>query len=311
MWYEAQPPTITGTGQLRDEALQVERLGDRGDVLGRDDRALDHQDVEAGLDGDVDVVGHPLRRQRARDRDALRLDLLDPLGDQLGLDRLPVDLLEAPGGLGGRHRRDALQLGVGLLVAGLDALEVEDRQAADLADDPRRAGVDHAVHRRRQERQLERVPVELPREIDVLGIARPPARHDRDLVQPVRPPPLLAPPDLDLHSAPPATSARTALRTKKPRPGAAAGPGSVTSCWMSIGAHENDRGILASGSAARLLPACIARRDPRRQSSATTSTRRISDSTSDGSNTPAPKRWVLAAPQATARASAASGGWWP
>jgi hypothetical protein len=35
-----------GHVDLADELLEVERLGDRGDVLGRDDRALDDQDVE-------------------------------------------------------------------------------------------------------------------------------------------------------------------------------------------------------------------------------------------------------------------------
>ena len=36
----------------------------RGDVLGRDHGALDDEDVEAGLERDLVVVGHPLRGQR-------------------------------------------------------------------------------------------------------------------------------------------------------------------------------------------------------------------------------------------------------
>ncbi len=112
-------------GQLGDEPLQVERLGHRGDVLGGDDGALDDQDVEARLERDVHVVGHALRRERPGGDHALVLDLLDPVGDQLGLDRLAVDLLETARGLLRGHRRDALQLGVRLLVAGLDALQVE------------------------------------------------------------------------------------------------------------------------------------------------------------------------------------------
>ena len=50
---------------LGDELLQVQRL-DRGrDVLGRDHRALDDEDVEPGLERDLVVLAHPLRRQRA------------------------------------------------------------------------------------------------------------------------------------------------------------------------------------------------------------------------------------------------------
>jgi hypothetical protein len=62
-------------------------------VLGRDHRALDNEDVEAGLDRHLVVLGDALRGQRAgRDRARL-LDLLDALGDELGLDRLLVDPL--------------------------------------------------------------------------------------------------------------------------------------------------------------------------------------------------------------------------
>ena len=92
--------------QLADELLEVERRPGlvARDVLGGDDRALDHEDVETRLERDLVVLAHLLGRQRGGRDDAVRLDLLDPLGDQLGLDRLAVDVLHLA-------RRDVLREG--------------------------------------------------------------------------------------------------------------------------------------------------------------------------------------------------------
>ena len=49
--------------------------------------------------------------------------------------------------------------------------------------------------------QLEAEGVDLPRDVDVLGIAGAPARHDGDVVEPVRPAAGLAHADLDLSHA--------------------------------------------------------------------------------------------------------------
>ena len=73
----------------------------------------------------------------------------------------------------------------------------EPAQLAELDRDLRR---DDAVHRRGQQRQLEQVRAEPPADVHVLRVARPPGRHDRDVVEPVRLPRLLASPDLDLHA---------------------------------------------------------------------------------------------------------------
>ena len=48
---------------LLDELLQVQRLRLGRDVLCRDHGALDDQDVEAGLERDLVVLGNPLRGQ--------------------------------------------------------------------------------------------------------------------------------------------------------------------------------------------------------------------------------------------------------
>ena len=190
-----------GQRHLADELLEVQRRARlvAGDVLGRDDRALDDEDVQARLERGLVVRAHPLRGQRSGDDDALLLDLRDPLGDELGDDRRVVDLLHlARGGLGGQQR-DALEHGLGVLVAREDALEVEHGEAAELADDARRPRRDDAVHRRGQQRQLEAVVAELPRDVHVVGIACAPGRHDRDVVEAVCAAGFFPASDLNLH----------------------------------------------------------------------------------------------------------------
>ena len=137
-----------GRCQLADELLEVQRrpaLVAR-DVLGGDDGALDDEDVEPGLERDLVVRADLLRRQRGGGDDAVGLDLLDPARDQLGLDRLAVDVLHLAGRDVAREGGDPLELLVGVLVAAEDALEVEDGEAAELADD---AGARRARRRRR------------------------------------------------------------------------------------------------------------------------------------------------------------------
>ena len=145
-----------------------------GDVLGRDHRPLDHEDVEPGLESGLVVLGHLLGGEGAAGDGAGGLDLLDPLGDQLGLDRLRVDLLHDPRGDLLRGRGDLVELLVGVLVAGPDALEVEDAEAAEVADQAGGPGADDAVHRRGEQRELEAVGTEGPGDVDVVGVAGPP-----------------------------------------------------------------------------------------------------------------------------------------
>ena len=101
--HQVQPGVVGGAAaddhrrrrELADELLEVQRRAGlvARDVLGRDDRALDHEDVEPRLERDLVVLADLLRGQRRGRDDAVLLDLLDPLGDQLGLDRLAVDVL--------------------------------------------------------------------------------------------------------------------------------------------------------------------------------------------------------------------------
>ncbi len=190
----------TGHVEVGDELLEVERLGLRRDVLRGDHRALDDEDVEPGLERGLVVLGDLLRGEGPAGHRAGRLDLLDPLGDQLGLDRLRVDLLHDPRGdlLGGR--RDLVELLVGVLIPGPDALEVEDAEPAEVADQAGGRRADDAVHRGRHQRQLEAIWTQGPGDVDVVGIARPPRGDDRDVIEAVCPAALLAAADLYFHS---------------------------------------------------------------------------------------------------------------
>ena len=67
-----------GEVEPRDEPLEVERLDLGADVLGRDHRALDHEDVESGLQDERGEPLDALRRQRRARDDAAFLDLADP-----------------------------------------------------------------------------------------------------------------------------------------------------------------------------------------------------------------------------------------
>jgi hypothetical protein len=49
-----------------DELLEVQRLGRHGDVLGRHDRALDDEDVQARLERELVVLRDALGRQGRR-----------------------------------------------------------------------------------------------------------------------------------------------------------------------------------------------------------------------------------------------------
>ena len=120
--------------QLVDEPLEVERFGATGHVLGADRRPADDEQVAAGVDDGLPVLLRPLRAERAGDRDARLPDLAQPLRDELGLDVLGVDLLHPRGRLDRFEADDLLEQRLRVLVAGPQPLEVEDRQAAELAE---------------------------------------------------------------------------------------------------------------------------------------------------------------------------------
>ena len=150
-----------------------------------------------GLDRDLVVLAHFLRGQRAAGDGAARLDLGDPLADQLGLDRLGVDLLHDPRRLVLGRGGDRLEPLLGVLEAGPDALQVEDAETTELAGEHGGVGTDHPVHRRGDQRQVEAVGAEGPADVNVVRVAGAARRNDRDVVESVSAPPFLSSADFD------------------------------------------------------------------------------------------------------------------
>jgi len=132
--------------EVADELLQVQRLAAAADVLGGDDGALDDEDVDAGVEDVLVQRLRPLRGEAGGGGDAGVFDLLDALTDQLRLDGLGVELLHPLRGGGVVQRGDFFEDGLGVLVPRPQPLEVEDAEAAELADLDGGAGRDDAVH---------------------------------------------------------------------------------------------------------------------------------------------------------------------
>ena len=145
----------------------------------------DHEHVDARVDHGLGELLGALRRQRSGHRDAGLADLAQPLGDQFALHRLGVDLLHPTGGLDPPQLGHLVKQRCRVVVPRPDALEVEHAEPAELAERDRGLRRHHRVHRRGQDRQFEAVGVDLPGDADLLGVARAPRGHDRDVVEAV------------------------------------------------------------------------------------------------------------------------------
>ena len=102
----------------------------------------------------------------------------------------------AAAGSSARGRDHPGQRPVGVGVPGPQPLGVEHGQAAELPDPDGARGRHHGVGRMGDQRDLERVGVELPGGGHLLRTARAPRRHDLDLLEVVAAPGLPAHPDL-------------------------------------------------------------------------------------------------------------------
>ena len=169
-----------GNVEVVDELLQVQRFVDARDVLGRDGRAPDDEEVDAGGDDGLVELLRALRRQGARDRHARVPDLLQAVAHEFGLDRLGVHLLHPTSRRGLIEGGDLRQQRIGVVVPGPQPLEVEHPQATEHRDV-----------------ELERI--DRPCRRDILGVAGAARRDDGDVVERVRAAGALGASDLHLH----------------------------------------------------------------------------------------------------------------
>jgi hypothetical protein len=184
--------------EVGDELLEVQGVALRRHVLGGDDGALDDQQVDTGLQcGGSQPLG-VLGRDTHRRRHPAVGHLADPLGDQLRLHRLAVDVLQQG------ERRSPVARGVTelaedrlrVLVTGPQALGIEDAEPAGPADGDGGRRADHGVRRAGDQRDAEAEGVDLPGGRDVVDVPGAPGRDDRDLVQVIAPPGEPVQPDL-------------------------------------------------------------------------------------------------------------------
>ncbi len=199
--------------ELANELLQVERFRRLRDVLGGDDRALDDQQVElAGKHVRCVLLDALGRERRARHHTGV-LDLADTHADQLGLDGLRVDLLHAARRLLGGQLCDLLEERFGILVPGPQPFEVQAGEPTKMAHLDGGARRDDTVHSARDHGEVEVERIDLPGDVDVLGVARAAAGDDGDVVEPVGSAAGLADADLDFHPLPPGEGSRIPLRS--------------------------------------------------------------------------------------------------
>src|SRR5437667_10062157 len=141
------------------------------------------------------AAGH----SRHRTRYTRRLDGLDSLRDQLRLDGLAVGLLQDGVDCGAGRRSDLLDDRGRVLIARMDAVEVEDSDTAELAHRDREIDVDHAIHRRTPKGQLQSEPLDhRKRDVDLVRIQSHTARDESDLVESVRAARPPSDPDLEI-----------------------------------------------------------------------------------------------------------------
>ena len=99
------------------------------------------------------------------------------------------------------HPAEASHGDLGMITAADAVLALSNSgETAELADDAGRLRRDDAVERRGQQRQLEPVGTQRPRDVHVVGVPRPPGRDDRDLIEAIGPTSLLATADFYFHS---------------------------------------------------------------------------------------------------------------
>ncbi len=170
---------------LLDHLRENEPAVALGDVAGGGDGGLDDEDIAAGF---LDDGGEPLGvggDERDGAGDAGLLDFLDAARHDVFLDGLRVNLLEEGGDLVPAGGGDFIEHLVRVLVAGLDAVQVEDGETAELAHADGHAHVHDAVHGGSDDGDLEGEPGDLEIHAGLVRIDGNVAGNDGDIIEAV------------------------------------------------------------------------------------------------------------------------------
>src|SRR5690606_6120697 len=132
---------------------------------------------------------------------------------------------------------DLVEQRLGVLVPGPQPFEIEHAESAELTEHDRRLRADDGIHRRAEDRDVERKGVDRPGRGHVLGVAGSPRWDHRDVVERVRATRALASADLDVHAHPsslpvavPVAAVIEGSLTRR-RGTAAVQPAATTSSW--------------------------------------------------------------------------------
>ena len=146
-------------------------------------RATNDEQIDARVHNRAPVLLHALGRELTGDNHTGLAQLLEARGDQRGLDRLGVDALEGRDRLLLAEVSDVVQDRGGVLVAGPQAVQVEHADATEAAESDRGLRAHHRVHRGRHQGDIDVVGVDLPADVDILGVTGAPRGHEGDIVQ--------------------------------------------------------------------------------------------------------------------------------
>ena len=167
------------------ERLERQRVVLGREVAGRRHLALDEEQVRAVLGAERPEAARGGGRRGDRGLRTRGMDLIEPPRDELLADRLLVGLGEERPEVGVVGRRDPLEDRVGVVVARLDALEVQDGEPAEPGERAGHPRVHDRVHRRGEDRDREVDAAEGLGQIDIGRLDGVGAGSERDVLEAV------------------------------------------------------------------------------------------------------------------------------
>ena len=155
-------------------------------MAGAGDLGLDEEEVRAGIGDELGVLPRGAWRGRHRGDAALGLDARHDRGDEVGPDRHFVGLGQHARGFRSTLRgNDLLDDRAGVVIAGVQALEVHEGNPAMARHADGEVGIGHRVHRGRHERDLQAISTEIGRQVDLGRIDGDGAGHEGDFLEAV------------------------------------------------------------------------------------------------------------------------------